>query len=258
MIGFGSTALLTNSVANVYAVLEVVDTSDVTIKNIRIRRTPNIALGKGDGLSITRCNGCVVENVSIAWSIDGGLDINSSQNVIVRNSIIAEPLRLSTHVDGSHSMGMLIYTSSNVLIQGNLFVSCKERCGPRVVSSTGVTIRDNLSYNFGSHPSVVSGDYGISTVNYIDNKLIAGPDSPEITYGVAVTNVVFAVSVYADKKLVREGDWRYVVLTPFGDVGGSVAFDIEDVGAWPRDEKDTQFVACVSSRLCPIRDSVPN
>lgn len=258
VVGFGDRALLTNSASNVYAILEVVDASDVTVKNIRLRRTPNTEKATtGDGLSIVRSNNVLIENVSISWSIDGALDISGSQNVRVLNSIIAEPLRCNSHLEGCHSMAVLIDSSSNILFQGNLIVSAKERC-PRVVSSRNVTIRDNLIYNCGSHPTVVSAERGVSTVNYLSNRLIAGPDSPAITYGVAVTNPVSAVGVYADKKAVREIDWRYVVVTPFGDVGTGAAFDIERVGAWPRDSTDLRLVECTVSRLCVIRDSVPN
>ncbi len=155
-------------------------------------------------------------------------------------------------------MAILVDSSSNVLIQGNVIISAKERCSGRVISSQNVTIRDNLIYNCGSHPTVVSAERGVSTVNYMDNRLIAGPDSPAITYGVAVTNPVSAVGVYADKKAVREIDWRYVVPVPYGDVGTGAAFDIDKTGAQPTDATDSRLRSCVVSRMCVILDKVPS
>lgn len=106
--------------------------SDLVVQHIAVRPGPGDTPetnGNRDGVTIgggTRpVSDIRLENVSLSWSVDGGVDVaGDARNVVVRDSIIAEALRNAGHPKGAHSMGMLINLGSQaVAVTGNLFAA---------------------------------------------------------------------------------------------------------------------------------------
>lgn len=260
--GQGATAGITNGVSNIYPLLEVVDTHDVVIENLRLRRTPNTPglLSSGaDGLNLVRCERIVVSHVSVAFGIDGGVDVNSCQDVVITDTIIAESLHCSSHVKLCHSTGAIAYWSTNVTYCRTLFVSNNER-NPRVASST-VNVLSSWIVNFGATPIVVTADNAPSYVNVKDTVFTRGVDSPQIDYGVAFSGQTLPANIWIDNPLlVRSTDRGRIVGKAYSHlVDCSPASDLlASVGAWPRDSTDARIITSVVNGTAKIIDNVPN
>lgn len=86
-----------------------------------------------------------LENVSLSWSVDGGVDVaGDARNVTVRDSIVAEALRNAGHPKGAHSMGMLVNLGSQaVAVTGNLFAANMFR-NPAIARGSSVFVGYNL------------------------------------------------------------------------------------------------------------------
>jgi Sulfotransferase family/Right handed beta helix region len=164
---------------------------DVILRHIRVRVG---ALGSGspaenrDGIGIdgsqdgTRpAHNILVENCSVAWSIDEGVTIYgpNTNNIVIRNTIVAEGLLNSIHPKGPHSMGLLVGPlTRDVLVQGNILASNRWR-NPVVSAGASAIIVNNLIYNpggFGLH--YYSRRNMVPTrVTAVGNLVIAGPDT---------------------------------------------------------------------------------
>jgi pectate lyase len=126
--------------------------NDLVVQHIAVRpgpgATPEIN-GNRDAVTIgggTRpVNDIRLENVSLSWSVDGGLDVAGDvRNVVVRDSIIAEALRNAGHPKGDHSMGMLINLGSQaVAVTGNLLAANMFR-NPAIARGSSVFVGYNL------------------------------------------------------------------------------------------------------------------
>lgn len=126
--------------------------SNLVVQHIAVRPgpgpTPEIN-GNRDAITIgggTRpVNDIRVENVSVSWSVDGGMDVAGDvRNVVVRDCIVAEALRNAGHPKGDHSMGMLINLGSQaVAATGNLLAANMFR-NPAIARGSQVFVGYNL------------------------------------------------------------------------------------------------------------------
>jgi pectate lyase len=211
----------------------LINTDHVIVRYIRMRAgkasTANSSL---DSLAIIGAENVIVDHVSTSWSTDGTLDIAYSSNVTVQWSIISEALYNGNHVNGPHSMGMLLNTADHVTIHHNLFVSNRER-NPRVASTTFADIVNNVMYNFGSTTTFISSDNAPASANFVGNYLKSGPNTGTGLYGVHFTgnstnpkNAYVSGNFYlahdyangADINIVHPDTRQYVVSTRFGPV----------------------------------------
>lgn len=126
--------------------------SDLVVQHIAVRPGPGDTAeinGNRDAVTIgggTRpVSDIRLENVSLSWSVDGGVDVaGDARNVVVRDSIIAEALRNAGHPKGDHSMGMLINLGSQaVAVTGNLFAANMFR-NPAIARGSSVFVGYNL------------------------------------------------------------------------------------------------------------------
>jgi pectate lyase len=126
--------------------------NDLVVQHIAVRPGPGASAeinGNRDAVTIgggTRpVSDIRLENVSLSWSVDGGLDVAGDvRNVVVRDSIIAEALRNAGHPKGDHSMGMLINLGSQaVAVTGNLFAANMFR-NPVIARGSSVLVGYNL------------------------------------------------------------------------------------------------------------------
>ncbi|HEY2033551.1 MAG TPA: hypothetical protein VGH02_07655 [Rhizomicrobium sp.] len=123
-----------------------------------------------------------VENVSLSWSVDENADVaGGTQNVTIRNSLIAEALNNASHPKGHHSMGLLINKDNQgVAITGNLLVSNMFR-NPVIARGSSAFVGYNHIVNPGRN-AIHFYDVGAPTplrATVIGNVVQAGSDTSE-------------------------------------------------------------------------------
>ncbi len=194
--------------------LDIVDRSDVIIRYMRFRvgdynaRDPknknkgngNKDLGGagGDAIYAFNTNRLIFDHISASWSMDEVVDILESKNITLQHSIVSEGLYDSYNPLGPHSRGIMLFAgaSDKELAKGlggytlyqNLIANNNIRnpvVGGQMYLDPGQAKKDrrfmgmdfvnNVVYNWGER----SGHTGRpnTTMNYINNYLIAGPST---------------------------------------------------------------------------------
>jgi hypothetical protein len=178
----------------------VSNVSDIIIRHMRFRignfnvinpnggNNSNKKLnGNGaDAITVIGSDRVIMDHLSASWSVDEVVDINSSENITLQNSIIANSLNDSLHPEGAHSKGILATgnTTRQKLENGkggytfyrNLIAHHDNR-SPMVDGNPpawmGAEFVNNVVYDWGKR----SGHNNIPNVmmNYINNYLVAGP-----------------------------------------------------------------------------------
>lgn len=139
-----------------------------------------------DSITVIGSDRIIMDHISASWSVDEVIDINSSENITLQNSLIANSLNNSLHPEGAHSKGILAtgHTTKQALENGqggytfyrNLLAHHDNR-SPLVDGNPpawmGAEFVNNVIYDWGKR----SGQNNIPNVmmNYINNYLIAGP-----------------------------------------------------------------------------------
>lgn len=190
----------------------IITTHDVIIKHLKIRpgdAGQEVASGwEPDGITIYGENAhhILIDHCSITWAVDENLSMSgnrflgvghTSRNVVLSNNIIAEALSVSSHAEGEHSKGTLVFDNSqNVLITGNLYAQNKDRNPFFKANTTGVIV-NNLIVNPGS--AAIRAGYPISEWEGVDMVL----DNPTLD---VIGNVLFAGSATGNKFYLLKGD----------------------------------------------------
>lgn len=167
-------------------------THDVVIQHVAIRPGPShspdinrnrdaISIGGGKRNTSRIARAVRIENVSASWSVDEviGLWRATTNEITIRNSIIAEALNRAGHPKGRHSMGMLIGKDvQGVEVVGNLFVSNMYR-NPVVGKGASAFVANNFVYNPGQVAMRVDskGSNNITKAAFIGNVIEKGIDS---------------------------------------------------------------------------------
>ena len=157
---------------------------NVILRHVRLRRGAGSvdSAESNDVLQIRSARDIIVDHVSASWGVDENVAINNSSNVTVQWSVIAEGLLRSNHPKGPHGDGMLIYgDGQGISIHHNLFIHNNER-NPRIKVAGVVDVVNNLIYNPGSTPTVITDEFGKVLLNYVGNSYLKGPDSPSNDY----------------------------------------------------------------------------
>jgi pectate lyase len=263
-------------------------THDVILRNIRIRigERPGSNPGSRDGIGIEPLKGKSAENIlidhcSVLWAIDEdiGFQGNKIQNVLIRNSIIAEALRNSIHPKGAHSMGMLVSGSAkNVVIEKNLFAHNVHR-NPAIDAGATAMVVNNLIYDpiyTGFHIYKKERD-GPTLASVVGNMVIAGPstkskvltsfaqgfnDGSEIYYH---DNKAEGVRAFVTFERPGKSDGRPAPLVeekpiwqqwlkpiPVDQVASRV---LADVGPRPLDAADQRIIREAETRTGTVRDT---
>jgi hypothetical protein len=188
-----------------------VRTSNVLIQHIAVRPGPGPSAevnGNRDGISVFTGAGASnvrIENVSISWAVDGGIDISGAgiRNVTVRNSIVAETLRNDGHPSGAHSMAMLLAEDAQgIAVTGNVFVSNAFR---NPVMSQGVSAF--VAYNWVVNPDQLAIHfYSTAGVNPLRASIVAN----RVDFGLDSDKNIPAVLIPADMKAKVPGVQIYL------------------------------------------------
>jgi hypothetical protein len=137
-----------------------------------------------DAFQILNARNVILDHVSAGWSVDEAVSTWSPnvENVTIQNSIITEALRDAGHGKGDHSMGLLIGDGSkNISVIRNLLAHNDWR-NPRIQSSDGVDVVNNLIYNWGSRATHFADGGTLpetTSANIVNNVYIRGPSSPD-------------------------------------------------------------------------------
>jgi len=153
----------------------MIETSNVIVRNIRIRRTNSGSAFSGDGIGIKAWYSQPTENViidhcSVSWAVDENIDIGNAgnstagvKNITIQNSIISH-----------NSYGVLIHDGAENISMYNNYLAFNSDRNPRVGSPSGeIEITDylraefvnNLVYGFGVGSLIT---YGLK-VSFIGN-----------------------------------------------------------------------------------------
>jgi len=256
--------------------------NDLVVQHIAVRPGPGptpAINGNRDSITIGGGEHAVhdirVENVSVSWSVDENVDIaGNTQNVTVRNSIVAEALSNAGHPKGHHSMGMLINKDNQgVAITGDLFVSNMFR-NPVIARGSSAFVGYNLIANPAEnaiHFYDVAGTTPL-LASIVGNILAAGPNTAK---NVTAVQVPDDMAKLADAQIYLSGNQALAgpvtnrgnfslanappislldSITPPADVRGWV---LGHAGAWPsdRDPVDSRIVAGISNGTSKIIDN---
>lgn len=185
----GGGITLKNSPINVDGPL-VIRTHDVILRYIRSRPgPPAVRSENGDAIEIHGgAYNVIVDHCSFSWAIDEVASIwYDAHDITIQWSIISEGLHCSNHLKGCHSMGMIIGSegANNISIHHNLFAHNHER-NPLIQTSGLVDVVNNLIYNAGGTPILLSDQSGKVSANIVANYRQEGPDSEPGKYLVGV------------------------------------------------------------------------
>ena len=261
---------------------------DVVIRHVRFRPGPSRRLSsmrRGISLEAGAYN-VILDHVSVSWATDENVTlIDGVHDVTVQWSIISEGLNNSTHVEGAHSMGMLIsyqqFDSSmktqDITVHHNLFAHNHDR-NPRNASWGLVDAVNNVVYDFGIRGVNVSDSSGVKVPqNVVANYFKAGPSTESYAYDVQVSNDSVGAALYVEGNLgphrinnnqpqsyiVDPADRRYVVTTrhsapEVATTSASRAYDDVLAGAGTRvpvlDPVDRRIINDVKNRTGRIID----
>ncbi|MDT0548385.1 MULTISPECIES: hypothetical protein [Streptomyces] len=141
------------------------NSDNVIVRYMRFRHglTPN---QNRDAVGIDSGSNMILDHVSTSWGRDENFSINSSTNVTVQNSIIAEGL-------SPHSCGGLVQ-SDGVTLSHNLYLHNKTR-NPK--SKGRLQYVNSVIYDWGSDAYILGDSAGVSNANAIGNYFIKGPSS---------------------------------------------------------------------------------
>lgn len=187
--------------------VKIVNSNNLILRGLRFRVGDFNAVGvngkpsKGNGdllgdqadpLEIGWSDRVIIDHVSATWGIDETLTVWESTNITVQNSILAESLNDSYHDKGPHGYGAILRGAATptdrangeggITYYGNL-ISKHTKRNPGYNSGTGGTdleLVNNVIYNWGHEPGHSETNIGVGVdarINYINNYVIAGPDS---------------------------------------------------------------------------------
>jgi Domain of unknown function (DUF4082) len=132
-----------------------------------------------DAITVYNSNHIIIDHVSASWSLDEVVDISDSNNVTLQHAIVSEGLYDSFHPNGVHSMGLRVVGGGKggITIYNSLLAHNNWR-NP-LIGGNGSTIEvdftNNVVYNWGEYSGHSTTPK--SKLNYVNNYLIAGPDT---------------------------------------------------------------------------------
>jgi hypothetical protein len=168
------------------------ETHDVLIQHIAIR-PGDYAIGAKpsdrDGISIgvappKAARDIVLDHLSISWGIDENLSTwyDTTRDVTITNSIIAEGLHRSIHPKGPHSKGLMIGDKSQRITVTRNLIALNEERNPYIKPGSSSEFINNVVYGWGAN-----GGWSLCnitnnednqlpiTLTFIGNRYIPGP-----------------------------------------------------------------------------------
>ncbi len=263
-----------------------ITTHDVIVQHIMVRpgeaNQPKKSGWEPDGINLfgAEAYNVIVDHCSITWAIDENLSASgpqyegrsgTSHNITFSNNIVAEALSFSSHSEGEHSKGSLIFDNvSKVVIIQNLYAHNADRNPLFKTGSYGVVI-NNLIYN--PSTQAIALDYDLSEyegsshdpepprLSIIGNVLLAGKDTPFYLAMISGFGEAYIHDNKAYKRNENNMDITKKSVTVVSEMPVIIEdyeilpvdlvenFIIENVGArpWDRDEIDERIVRSVSN-----------
>jgi pectate lyase len=166
----------------------IVNTHDVIIRYLRSRPGPTEVISSHGGAIVVLGYDVMIDHCSFSWAIDQNVTTwAAAHDITFQWSIISEGLHCSTHEKGCHSMGMMLGSdgSRNITVHHNLFAQNHER-NPYIKTGGVVDFVNNIIYDPGGTPSVVTDEYSKDPINYINNYFKAGADTPAGKFFISV------------------------------------------------------------------------
>ena len=163
-----------------------IESHNVIVRYIRVRQgAMTDSSGSRDGIRVGSAtpgavHDVILDHCSISWAVDEVASFAyDPYNITVQWCIISEGLHDSTHTSGPHSMGMLIGSdgANNISAHHNLFAHNNAR-NPMIATEGIVDFVNNVIYNPGAEISWIANTYGDLPVNYVNNYIKKGGDSP--------------------------------------------------------------------------------
>lgn len=205
---------------------------DIIVQHIAVRPGPGKTAKENDNRDAISIDGnpaagensfsfnVLLENVSASWSVDEALSLwyESTRNVTIRNSIIAEALKSAGHPKGDHSMGLLVGPGiSGVEISGNLLASNVFR-NPAISQGATVYFANNYVYNPGQNGAqFYDRENDSDTVtSFVNNVYESGRDTKKAIFGIAVSALGTPgahTTAYISGNIMNLGDYARAVAT---------------------------------------------
>ena len=180
--------------------IRIINTHDIIIRHLRVRCGDEQGLGPSemDSFDIMNAYDIMIDHCSFSWALDENATLWARcNNISVQWCIISEGLM-------PHSAGSLLavhYEDGHTSFHHNLYAHNNYR-NPRVDAREGarhyLDWRNNVTYNWGYRSSHEAGN---ATVNYVNNYLVAGPDTEAAVYNQAWDSWHYSTYLYF------EGNW---------------------------------------------------
>lgn len=235
----------------------------VVLRHLRVRlgRPASRDLGE-DALRIDRSTYVVVDHCSFSWGVDETCSVVDSDHVTFSSCVVAEGLRRAGHEDGDHSMGMLVRGGHDLWLVRCLFMRNENR-NPQVEEGSTVFLEGNLvsRYRRGLRlndlddppPDPLDSSRQLASVRARGTRFVAPrARGEEIVVDDSVTHALLSLEGNVGP---RGRDWEAATLTnPGGRAAleratlddprpAPAAFELDRVGALPRDACDARLVA---------------
>jgi hypothetical protein len=273
-----------------------IETHDVLLQHVAIRPgdlpqgvPPRIR----DGVSVggnppQSAYRIVLDHLSLTWALDENLSTwgDSTQDITVANSIIAEGLHRSIHPKGPHSKGIMVGNgSSRITLYRNLLAFNEER-NPYLKPGSSSEVVNNVVYGWGSRGAwslcnLTNNDNDSAPVvlSFIGNSYIAAPWSfinpPVYAKRIAYSSRIYLLDNRLESPLSPSRnlpDWEATLLPeypyrltspPFTSPGprpstseAAYTLVLSDVGSRPfnRSRVDRRIIQQVRQRRGSIKD----
>ncbi|MEP4534988.1 MAG: hypothetical protein ABJ004_17975 [Cyclobacteriaceae bacterium] len=236
----------------------LITTHDVVIKHLKIRPgdagQPVASGWEPDGLTVYGENAhhIIIDHCSVTWAVDENIGISgkrplgvghTSRKIVLSNNIIAEALSISSHSEGEHSKGTLVFDNSQeILISGNLYAHNKDR-NPFFKANTTGLIVNNLIVNPGT--AAMRGGYVDSEWEGLDIT----PDYPTLDI---IGNVMYAGTNTGSKTYLLKGEAYAYEQDNVMEGDGFTLIKLD-----PQvDQHDEPFFSMANQEIIPARDVV--
>jgi len=158
--------------------LHVVDTHDVIIRHLRVRKGDLTRQISSDALDVFNSWNVIIDHCSLSWGTDETVSSSGDLEVTIQWCMITESLPDGSHVEKTHGKGSLFTGDrGGISLHHNIYAHHERRC-PRVggvsEDKPGIVLdcRNNMIYNWGD----MSGQSTVCPVkiNYVGNYLKPG------------------------------------------------------------------------------------
>lgn len=216
-----------------------------------------------------------LKNLSMSWGVDSNMNtVGSVNNILVKDSIIAEALWRSIHPSGPRGNGVLVTEKArNVVFQGNLLAANMDR-NIRWKYDTRGEMVNNVIYGWGGTSSWNTtnisdlDNFDVGTyLDVIGNVYVPGPQGLSTAYAVYSENTPTGTRLFLQDNIAPvltnvESQYRALtrVLSGPTPIAGADTYKsvLATAGArpWDRSADDLRIISGVQAKTLKLRDSV--